>query len=290
METIKSLNGLLAFVKVSEFRSFSVAARELNVSKAYLSKLIQNHENEVGQKLLHRTTRMVKLTLEGEKYFEVCAQAIAKISAAHQDLKATSETPRGLLRITTAGAFAEEVIAPLAAKLAKQYPALTIEISFNERIVDLVAENFDLGIRVGQLEDSTLIAKRISTRREHLCATPEYLAARGIPKTPADLRDHNCLKGASQEWWFSHKDGQNSQAVKGNFISNNARALLKATLAGVGICRLPTIYVKPYLERGELVPLLESYVPQEIPIWAIYPSKKNQSYNARLFLQELSSH
>jgi DNA-binding transcriptional LysR family regulator len=108
METIKSLNGLLAFLKVSEFRSFSVAARELKVSKAYLSKLIQNHENEVGQKLLHRTTRMVKLTLEGEKYFEVCAHALAKMSAAHHDLKANSETPRGLLRITAAGAFAEK--------------------------------------------------------------------------------------------------------------------------------------------------------------------------------------
>lgn len=287
METIKGFGHVLAFVKVAQNQSFSKAAKELATSKANLSKSIQQLESDLGQKLLNRSTRLVKLTAQGEKFFEICLDAVSSVESAKSSLKESTNQPRGLLRITAAGAFAEEYISPIAAELIQKFPQLKIEIAFSEKIINLVEENFDLGIRVGHLVDSTMIAKRIATRKEYICATPSYLKKSGIPKTPKDLKNHNCLVGNNDQWIFKEKSKQYSVKVKGNFISNNARALLKTSLCNLGLTRLPEVYVRPFLENKKLTQVLSNYMPEEVPIWAIYPSTKKKSINVSVFLQEL---
>jgi len=287
METIRSIANVLAFVKVAEHLNYSKAARELGVSKAYISKSIQFLEDELGQKLLNRSTRLVKLTREGEKLFEVCADSIFSIQDAKNNIKESLQTPRGLMRITAAGAFAEEFITPVATKLLSEYSGLQIELNLNEKVVSLLEEGFDLGIRVGHLYDSSLIAKRVATRREFVCATKRYLAQNGIPKSPKELKDHNCITGNSNLWHFKEKQKEYTVKVSGNFVSNNGRVLLKSCLDHAGIVKLPESYVGTYLKSGELISLLDSYVSQEIPIWAIYPPAKNKSVNVSYFIDEL---
>lgn len=287
METMRSLGNTLAFVKVAQKLSYSQAAKELGVSKSYLSKSIQQLEDEIGQKLLNRTTRLVKLTRDGENFYEVCAQSIHSIENAKDGIREAVQTPRGLLRITAAGAFAEEYITPTAISLLEKYPDLNIEVDLNERVVHLVEENFDLGIRVGHLYDSSMIAKRIATRREFVCATKRYLTEKGTPKTPKELREHNCLTGNNNRWPFKERQKEYTVKVEGSFKSNNARVLLKACMSHLGIVKLPAAYVGSLLESGELVEVLGAYLSQEIPIWAIYPPSKKRSLNVSFFLEEL---
>ncbi|MAF78317.1 MAG: LysR family transcriptional regulator [Halobacteriovoraceae bacterium] len=287
METMRSLGNTLAFVKVAQYLSYSKAANDLGVSKAYISKSIQQLESEVGQKLLNRTTRLVKLTREGEKFYETCLESINSIQNAKDNIKESIQFPQGLLRVTAAGAFAEEYITPVATRLLAKYPKLRVEVSLNERIVNLVEENFDLGIRVGHLYDSSMIAKRMATRREFVCATRKYLLDHGIPKSPKELKEHNCLTGNNNQWHFKERQKEYTIKVGGNFMSNNARVLLKASLSHIGIVKLPEAYVGPYLESGELVEVLGTYLSQEIPIWAIYPATKRKSTNVSFFLDEL---
>lgn len=289
METIKDLNSILAFNKVSELLSFSKAAKELGVSKAYISKLIQKLEDELGQKLLHRSTRFVKLTLIGEEFYETSKVAIESLEIVKSQLLESAQTPHGLLRISVAGAFGEEYITPIVAKLLKEYPLLKIELIFNEKIVNLVEENFDLAIRVGQLSDSNLLAKKIAHRKEFICGSKEYLHEYGTPKKIEDLKSHNCLLGNTDYWTFNEKNQVNSIKITSRFRSNNGRSLLNAALNGLGLCRLPEIYVKKYIDSGELIPVLENQMMMEIPIWAIYQTRKNQSINIRVFLNALSS-
>ncbi|EQC45302.1 LysR family transcriptional regulator [Bacteriovorax sp. Seq25_V] len=287
METIKNLGNIVAFTNVARFESFSLAAKEMGVSKSHLSKSVASLENELGQKLFQRSTRIVKLTAEGEKFYETCHEALKSVALAKENILNTSDTPQGLLRVTMAGVFAEEYIAPVAAKLAKLYPNLTIELSFNEKLVNLVKENFDLGIRFGKLEDSTLIARKIASRKEYICGSKEYFENHEIPKHPKELKLHQCVIGNNDLWMFRERSEQFSVKVKGNYKSNNGRALLKGALHGAGLARLPSVYVLDHLKNGELISVLDNYMLEEVPIWAIYPSKKNQSINVRVFIEEI---
>lgn len=287
METIKELSSILAFTKVAAARSYSKAAKDLGVSKSHLSKLIQSLEDDIGQKLLNRSTRIVKLTIVGEEFYNISKNAIADLEIAKIKLQETSLSPHGILRISVAGAFGEEYITPISALLLKQYPHLNIELNFNEKFVNLVEENFDIAIRVGNLNDSTLIAKKISTRKEYICASPEYFKLKGRPETPEELKNYECLVGSNSYWEFKNNFG--SIKINGRFKSNNGRAILNATLEGLGISRLPEIYVKKYLDLKQLESVLDQYTSEEVPIWAIYPSKKNQSINVRVFLDAISN-
>lgn len=287
METIKNLSNIIAFTNVARFESFSLAAKKMGVSKSHISKSIHNLEDEIGQKLFQRSTRIVKLTFEGEKFYEVCAEALLKVSRAKDSLQNTSQTPSGILRITLAGAFAEEYIAPVAAKLATKYPNLFVELSFDERLVNLVKENFDIGIRFGKLEDSTLIAKKLASRKEYICGSPEFFSHHTPPKQPKDLKNLPCIIGNNDQWMFKEKNQQYSVKVKGNFKSNNGRAILQGALKGAGLARLPGVYVLDHIKNGNLETVLDSYMTEEVPIWAIYPSKKNQSINVKVFIDEI---
>lgn len=192
METIKWLSGILVFVRISETGSFSAAAQSLGISKSHVSKTVQLLEKELGVSLLSRSTKTVQLTHTGEQFLERCQFSLESLEDARKDLLNNSSTPRGKLRVTLAGSFGEDFVAPAIA-LAKKYPDLKVELNFDNKIVDILKDKFDVAIRFGHLQDSSLLAQKIATRREFICASPQYLKKNPIIKKPEDLNLHNCL-------------------------------------------------------------------------------------------------
>lgn len=287
MKTIKNMQALVAFEHVAKSKSYSNAAKELGVSKAYVSKLVQKLEDELGQRLFNRTTRVVTMTQAGEKFYKACSTSFDHVLKIQSEIQQKSTSPTGKLKISVAGAFGEEFIAPFVFKFLKKYPKLQVELVFEERIIDLIKESYDFAIRIGKLNDSSLISKKISQRKLFICASPEYLALNGTPKQPEHLKSHNCLS-SNNNWTLKINNKNQNYNVSGNYKSNNGRSLLKACLDSLGICCLPGEYVKPYLEEGRLVTIMESYVPKEIPIWLLTPTKKNISTSIKVFSQEIT--
>ncbi len=286
METIKWVQGLLAFVKVSEVNNFSSAAKALGVSKSHISKTIKSLEEEVGQSLFLRSTRKVQLTSAGEAFLTQCKETLEKLEHTKLELMAPKDKPKGLLRVTMAGVFGENFIAPVLIQMAKKYPDLKIEMNFDSKIVDLIEEKFDVGIRVGHLQDSSLFATKIASRREFICASPDYLKKMGAPKTLEDLKNHNCL-GETKLWTFKEDKKVKKISLKGNLTSNNPRTLLMAALSGVGIIKLPGSYVFEEIKNKKLVSLLEHYTDEHRDIWAITPIKAKLNINIATFTEEV---
>ncbi|QDK42285.1 LysR family transcriptional regulator [Bacteriovorax stolpii] len=286
METIKWIQCILTFVRVSELGSFSKAASSLGISKSHVSKTIKALEDEVGIALFFRSTRKVQLTSTGEEFLKNCQSSLQNLEAARAELVAPSDKPRGLLRVTLAGVFGENYIAPVLIAMAKKYPELTIELNFDTRIVDLIAERYDVGIRIGELSNSSLFAQKIASRREYVCASPEYLKKHKKPHTLEALKDYNCLGGQNQ-WAFKQNGKSKSVTVSGNLKTNNPRVVLQAALDGLGIVRLPGSYVFSHIKDGTLIGLLEDYSEGKKDIWAVTPARNKQNLNVSTFINEL---
>lgn len=289
METIKSLKNVLAFVKVAETGSFSQAALELEVSKSHISKQIVNLEQELGLTLFVRSTRKVSLTHLGHRYFESCKQALSHLYDAQKDILDIAQTPQGRLRVTLAGIFGEEYIAPVLINMAKAYPNLKIDLDFSSRVVDLIEEKFDVAIRIGHLPNSSLVAQKIASRVEYIVASKSYLNSAPPLLEPQDLIHHNCL-GERTSWGFK-KRGQSLQVrVNGNFKSNNPRVIQKAALAGLGLARLPGSYTFEEIKKGRLIPVLEQFGEGKKDIWVVTPTRNTKNINVRIFIEELKKH
>ncbi|MBX3018764.1 MAG: LysR family transcriptional regulator [Bdellovibrionaceae bacterium] len=286
METVKELQGIIAFVRTAETGSFSNAAQELGVSKSHISKSIARLEDTLGVSLLLRSTRRIQLTAWGEKYLETCKQAIANLDSAKREIRDSSETPGGSLRITLAGVFGEEYVAPVVIEMAKKYPNLKVEMDFSTRVVDLIAEKFDVAIRIGELKDSSLVAQKIGPRFEYVVASKAYLAGAAALDVPEDLAHHNCL-GERLTWGFRRGGRALQVSVGGNFKSNNPRVIQKAALSGLGVARLPASYVNEDLKRGRLVSLLENFSEGRKDIWVVTPARRAPNINVKIFVKEM---
>lgn len=285
METIRWVQGVIAFVKVAETGSFSKAADALNVSKSHISKTIRSLEEDLGIALFSRSTRQIQLTTLGSQFLDNCRQSLENLEGAKKDILNLSETPRGLLRVTAAGIFGENYIAPVVFEMAKKYRDLRVELDFSSRIVDLIDEKFDVAIRFGHLQDSSLKAQKIASRREYVCASRNYLSTHDSVTTPHDLANHNCL-GISV-WNFKDKGKSLAVHVEGNLKTNNPRVLLKAALSDLGIIRLPGSYVHAEIKKGRLVSLLEDYSEGQKDIWAVTPTRYEQNINVKVFIMEV---
>lgn len=287
METIKWVQGIIAFVKVSETGSFSQAAAELHVSKSHISKTIKQLEKDLGIALISRSTRRIQLTNLGEEFLGSCRQSLETLESAKKQVISSSDRPRGVLRVTLAGVFGENFIAPTLISLARKYPDLQVELDFESRIVDIIEKKFDVAIRIGHLKNSSLLAQKIATRREYVCASPKYLETYRAPASPEDLTDHNCLSGGQGSWSFKKSSKPLSVSVKGNFKTNNPRVLVKAALDGLGIVRLPGSYVWDDIKEGKLVSLLERYSEGTKDIWVVTPTRNKLNTNVNVFVEEL---
>ncbi len=276
------------FVAVVENDGFSAASRVLGISKSAVSKRINQLENHLGVRLLHRTTRKLSLTEAGERYFEHAAQALTAAGQAEDAVTELQGEPQGKLKISSPMSFGRLHVAPLIPIFTQRYPKILIDLVMDDRNIDLVAEGFDLAIRSGDMPASTLIARKLAPLRQVLCASPDYIDRYGMPVTPSELSERNCIlfsySGDANEWTL--KKGGKSEAVlvSGSYRVNNSEAILVALREGIGIGRLPTFVAGPDLREGNLVRILESYQIPDHTFYAVFPERQYLPAKVRAFL------
>ena len=277
-----SQSDLVAFVRAVERGGFSAAARDLGLTPSAVSKLVTRLEDRLGVRLLNRTTRRLALTAEGETFFQRSQRILADIAEAEEEVGRSRAQPRGLLRVNVGTAFGMHQLVPALPEFLARHPDIQVELTITDRIVDLIEEGADLGIRLGTLPDSSLVARRVSEVERVICAAPAYLRRQGTPRKPADLRGHNCLNMANapglRRWPFEGRDGVEHVEVAGNLSATSADALLALAVRGLGVIRLSDVIVGPAVREGLLVPLLADVHHREtIPLHAVYPQGRHRS-------------
>ncbi len=277
-----------AFERVVRYGSFSRAAEDLGVSRSHISRQINQLENRLDAQLLLRTTRKVSATEVGLAFYQRCRDILENLDEAEQAVIEMQERPRGILRVSVAGAYGEDFIAPAALDFMAGHSGLSVELDFSNRLIDLISEGYDLAIRAGTLQDSSLIARRIASRRLVTCASPAYIARNGSPPTIHALTNHNCLLGTLGSWRFREGGRNFDLRVQGNWRSNNGRALVHAARSGLGLVQLPSFYVGAEVEAGRLVPVLEDFKPTDTGVWAVYPHNRHLTAKVRLFVNYLA--
>ena len=285
-----NLTDIAVFVQVVETGSFTSAAERLGLSRSVISKYIGRLEDRLAARLLNRTTRRLSLTEAGQAFFTRSRQGLQEIEAAEDEVSNLQASPRGKLRLNTPMSFGILHIAPALSDFLAQYPDLSVEMSLDDRQVDLVEEGIDLAIRIAELPDSSLVARRLATCQHVVCAAPDYLAKFGIPRVPTDLRRHNALtyryQNSSREWRFLAPDGRyTSVPVSGSIEMNNSLALREAVLRGAGITLTPTFIVGEDIKAGKLHRVLSNYRAHEISIYAVYPERRHLSPKVQAFVE-----
>ena len=282
---------LQAFVRVAETGSFSEAARRLGLSKSMVSRQVSALEAELGVRLLHRTTRSLSPTEAGRAYLERCQRILADLDEANLLVSRLQAVPRGRLRVSTPLSFGIGHLSAALPGFLERYPEIELEMNLTDRHVDLVEEGWDLAVRIGRLADSSLIVRRLAPIRAVAVAAPAYLERRGIPLVPLDLEHHDCLthSGRTAEWRFVSPQGQASQlGVRGRVHADNGDVLRVMALAGLGIVQLPSFFVGDDIRAGQLVPVLDGFIPQEASLNAVYPHGRHLSPKVRAFVDYLA--
>ncbi len=280
-------DGLREFVAVVEQAGFSAAARKLKVSTSFVSRQVSQLEDRLNVRLLQRTTRTVNLTEMGKVYYERSREILDQLEALDSEMADLQDKPKGLVRITAAGEYAERFVAPVIAKFVTKYPDVSIEFESNMQVVDIIEAGFDIAIRASALTDSSLIARKIEPRRIMVCASPSYLNQHGRPKKPEDLRTHNCLLFPDMPWRFKYPDRVQEIKVRGNWISNNGRVLVAAAREGHGLVRFSEYYIEDYIQSGELELVLEDYEVDDVATWVIYPNRLHLPTRVRYLVEYL---
>jgi len=291
---MQHLTDIAIFVKVVELSSFTAAAEALEMSQPVVSKAVTRLEEKLGARLLNRTTRRLSLTEAGSELYRRSVRALEEIENAELEVARFQAEPRGTLRVSAPMSFSILHMGPLVQQFLERYPGVSVELNLDDRQIDLIEEGFDLAIRIGQLQDSSLIARKISPCRQVLCASPAYLAKRGEPERPEDLLEHNCivysLTSAPKEWRLVDAEGETHVVpVNGNIHSNNGLVNRAAALAGAGVVLLPTFYLGDQLRSGQLKPILCEFKPKDLAVYAVYPERRNLTPKVRAFVDFLAS-
>lgn len=290
---MEDLSAMAVFARVVEMESFSGAARALGLSKSAVSKRVGRLEDRMGLRLLNRTTRRLSLTEAGAAFYQGCRRVVAEAEAAERAVTRLASAPRGRLKVNAPMSFGVRHLAPALPDFMARYPELNVDLTLNDRVVDLVEEGFDLAIRIARLAESSLIARRLAPNRLVLCAAPSYLAAHGAPRAVEDLKDHACLlysyQTAGDAWRLCGPGGERRLAVTGRLRINNGDALLAAALGGLGVALLPCFICGQDLRAGRLIQVLPAWSgPADTAIAAVYPASRNLSPKVRVFVDFLT--
>ncbi len=285
------LQAIEAFLAVAEHGGFSAAARALGTTKSTVSKRVRLLEERLGVRLLHRTTRKLALTGLGEVYRDDCRRLLAELADTEAMLLAHARNPRGRLRVSAPTSFGILHLGGFLAAFQERYPEIEIDLTLDDRFVDLVGDGYDLAIRIGRLEDSSLKARRLGTAAARCVASPAYLARHGVPGHPRELAAHNCLRylyrRRPEEWRFERGGEVVTVRIQGTLAANNGDLLREAARAGLGIARLPAFLVDGELETGRLAGLLEEWGGEEVGIFAVHPAHRQASPALCAFLDAL---
>jgi DNA-binding transcriptional LysR family regulator len=288
------LNGIAAFVQAVEAGSFVQAAARMQLTRSAVGKSIARLEHRLGVRLFHRTTRQLNLTEDGQAYYERCVRALAELDAAAASLNTGKREPRGRLRVSVPSLFGRHCVAPVLLELAQQHPELSIEISFSDRVVDLVDERFDLAVRVGTLPDSaSLAARRLGAQRMAICAAPSYLAERGLPVDFDDLRAHRAIAyrraGQIVAWRVRDEDQIREVRADARICLDDLQAITDAAVAGAGLAWLPCWLVGPHVRAGELTLVMDSERVLSTDIHAVWPRARYLPAKTRAAVDALAA-
>ena len=278
------------FVQVVDQGGFSAAGRVLNLTPSAISKIITRLEERLGVRLLNRTTRHLRLTQEGETFHRRSRTILRDIADAEEAVGAVHGRPRGVLRILTTVAFGNYQVVPLVPEFMERHPEIELDISLHDGRLDLRRSGEDVAVLYGRANDSSLIMQRLCDDRRFVVAAPSYIERFGVPETPDDLKNHNCLRwGPDQrllnDWPF---DGGQVETVRGNIELNNGETLYRLALAGVGLMRIAEFVAEPAIRNGRLIPVLTDYTRNDrLPIFALYQHRRNVPRRVRAFLEFL---
>jgi DNA-binding transcriptional LysR family regulator len=280
------INEMAIFVEVVNAQSFTGAANNLGLPKSTISRKITQLEEHLGVRLLQRTTRTLHLTDSGSAYYNHCAQIISDIKEANIAITQMQSTPSGTIRLTAPVLFGSEVLASLITEFLTEYPEINIDMMLSDQVVDIVQEGCDLAFRVGDLADSSLIARRLGETALTLVATPEYLQKNGVPTQPQDLTSHHAISfSRMKNWDFHTASGENTNVnVNARIISNDIHCIHKFILSGLGIGKLPSLVCADDIKAGRLKPLLCDWMYGTSPIHVVYPSNRHLSIKVRAFV------
>ena len=287
------LQNMQTFIDVVDTGSFTATADKLGLTRAAVSKHVQQLENHLGARLLNRTTRRVALSDIGRAFHDRCIRILADLEEAELAVSALHETPVGTLNVNAPMSFGTIHLAPAVADFMAAYPELHVTMTLNDRVVDVIEEGFDISLRIGKLADSSLIARNIGTSQAWLCATPNYLEQHGTPLKPGDLKSHRCLHygylATGAQWHLEGPEGLTSVPIRPILCANNGEALVSAALHHLGILMTPSFIAGRELQAGRLIRVLPDYSPAPLPISLIYPPTRYLSAKVRLFIDFLSS-
>ncbi|HSW16363.1 MAG TPA: LysR family transcriptional regulator [Ramlibacter sp.] len=289
-----NIRELAFFLRVSSEESFSAAARSLDVDPSTISKVMQRLENRLGVRLFHRTSRALRLTPEGESLLAAAQKVMLALQEAEESLSPATTHATGLLRVSSTPAFANNRLAPLMPSFTEKHPDLRVEFVLAATPPDLFEQQIDVSFQSGNIPDSTLVARRVTTARWRICASPAYLERAGTPTLPDELATHKCLNflpGSFRSQWVV-KDAGELRTLKpvASVAANNGDMLCTLAVHGLGLARLADYHIAPHLEAGRLVTVLDDHQPDSEPIYAVYPSRRHLSLRVRAFLDHLQEH
>lgn len=280
------------FTAVVDANSFVAAADGLGMSKAAVSRYVSELEQRLGARLLHRTTRKLSLTQEGEVFLARCREILASIEASEAELSSRTDSATGMLKLSVPVSFGVQHLAPLWSEFLELHPRVSLNVQLADRVIDLVDEGIDLAVRIARLPDSSLVSRKLASTRLVLCASPDYLKRCGVPKHPSELVQHEVLGysllSMGDQWPFDGPEGPITVRVRPRIWTNNGDTCVAAALRGTGIQLQPTFLVERELTSGDLVEVLPQYRSTEFGIYAVYPTRKFLLPKVRALVEFLS--
>lgn len=285
------LDVLKVFIAVADHRSFAEAARRLRVSPTAATRAVAALEDDLGVAVLRRTTRAVSLTDEGAAFLERCRHALAELEDAQRAAKGETASPHGAIVVTAPVVFGRMHIAPILADLLRAHPLLKATLTLTDRNVRLIDEGIDVAVRIGDLSDSSLIARQVASVRHVLVASPQYLASHSAPSSPADLTSHSLIVLDSLtpngEWRFDTSKAKPIK-VEPRLLTNDVATAMDAAVSGLGIARLLSYQVKDHLAHGKLARVLDSFAPNPIPVTLLHARTRQASANVKAFVDAVN--
>ncbi|MEH6524611.1 MAG: LysR family transcriptional regulator [Sneathiella sp.] len=290
----QALDGMAVFVQVVESGGFSAAAQVFGSSPSFVSKQITRLEDRLGSRLLNRTTRKISLTHVGTQYFQKCKQILDDANEAERSIYQLTDEPRGMLKISAPVSFGLGYLRDELPVFMGKFPDIKLDIELNDRFVDVVAEGFDLVIRVGRMADSSLISRIIMASRGVVVASPDYIESRGEPQHPSELINHDCISYAytkTPNYWEFNTVEQKlfGQKVEPRVLCNSAELELSFALAGTGIARMPHYMCERELQSGQLLELFPKFEMPPLGVYAVYPNRLHLSAKVRVFIDFFAS-
>ncbi|MCC5655349.1 LysR family transcriptional regulator [Nostoc sp. XA013] len=286
------MSNLLAFVRVAEAQSFAQASNDLGLSTSAVSKAVARLEADLGVKLFHRTTRSISLTSDGVQFYEGCQQLLGELDALEAEIQGNRATPKGQLTVSVPPSFGRVCLVSIIKEFTQTFPEISLDILMDDRQVDLAKEAVDVVIRTGQLSDSAnLIARQLFTYPLVVCGSPTYFKQHGRPQHPEQLQQHSCLNfrnratGRIYPWSFTLEYKAEQYAVSGSVVFDNADAIVRSTIAGLGLSQMPGFLAAEAISSGNLVEVLNVYRPLEVPVWICYLDRRFVAPRIRSFVE-----